>query len=118
MVYYKNVFLLIDKSFYLGILDLVEEGRWEYFLIYEFIMFNLFYLGEFCCYLSQNCLIMWELFYGDWGDIICFDFYYYVCEVENGQVYYNFRIVVLCGVFFMENKLMGLFVIMIMQFCV
>lgn len=71
-------------------------------------MFNLFYLGEFCCYLSQNCLIMWELFYGDWGDVICFDFYYYVCEVEDGQVYYNFRIVVLCVVFFMENKLMGL----------
>lgn len=107
-VYYKNVLLLTDKSFYLGISDLVEEGRWEYSSTHEPITFNLFHPGEPCCYLRENCLIMWEPFHGDWGDVTCSDPYYYVCEVDDGQVYYNSRTVVLCVVSLMENKSTGL----------
>lgn len=74
----------LDKSFYLGISDLVEEGRWEYSSTHEPITFNLFHPGEPCCYLRENCLIMWEPFHGDWGDVTCSNPYYYVCEVEDG----------------------------------
>lgn len=83
-VCYKNVLLLTDKSFYLGISDLVEEGIWEYSSTHEPITFNLFHPGEPCCYLRENCLIMWEPFHGDWGDVTCSDPYYYVCEVDDG----------------------------------
>ncbi|XP_062570135.1 C-type lectin domain family 17, member A-like [Saccostrea cucullata] len=75
----------LDKSFWMGMSDLVEEDRWEYSSTHDRVTLDLWQPGEPNAHTDQNCMVMWQPFHGKWGDNVCSEKLYFVCEIDNGD---------------------------------
>lgn len=67
---------------WIGVSDIIEEGRWEFTSTQEVVQYTDFEPGEPGGHLNQNCVILWNDFHGKWADFYCTSRLYYVCE-EN-----------------------------------
>ncbi|XP_062622106.1 perlucin-like protein isoform X2 [Saccostrea cucullata] len=75
----------LGKSFWMGMSDLVEEGRWEYSSTHDRVTLDLWQPGEPNAHTEENCMLMWQPFHGKWGDYFCNKMINFVCEIDNGD---------------------------------
>ncbi|XP_048729209.2 low affinity immunoglobulin epsilon Fc receptor-like [Ostrea edulis] len=68
-------------NFWIGISDIIEEGRWEY-SDQTVITVNDFSPGEPDQHTTGNCVILWQAYHGRWGDHICSILSKFICETD------------------------------------
>ncbi|XP_052069245.1 tetranectin-like protein [Mytilus californianus] len=74
---------IIGGTFWIGISDIIQEGKWIYSTRQIPIKVNNFQPGEPNAGTAANCVALWAGFYGYWADENCLVRYQFICEADN-----------------------------------
>ncbi|XP_056017437.1 perlucin-like [Ostrea edulis] len=72
----------IAGVYWIGISDMIEEGKWIYSSDQTVIQVNDFHPGEPNHHTYANCVVLWQKFDGKWVDEPCGENYRFICETE------------------------------------
>lgn len=74
------VTVLTAGNFWIGISDIIEEGRWVYSSNLQLIKVNSFHTSQPNQHTGANCVMLWKYHHGLWADEPCENRFNFICE--------------------------------------
>ncbi|XP_022308519.2 perlucin-like isoform X1 [Crassostrea virginica] len=71
----------LGRTMWIGVSDIIEEGRWEYTSTQEVVSHTDFSPGQpENGRTEENCIALWREHHGQWDDAVCAEKHFFICE--------------------------------------
>ena len=85
--------LILDfsgRTMWIGVSDIIEEGRWEYISTQEVVSHTDFAPGQPDPATGEDCVALWKDHHGQWDDAHCASNFFFICEEIPQALQYKF----------------------------